>query len=104
MLDLTFQLLRRLPTLPEGPPAYNVLLTFDHLHVIPRGRAEHTLSQGGLDVPVNALGFAGMLITKSEEEQGLLIEESPLAILGGVGLPVAEGESCSTVESSILDD
>ncbi|KIO31513.1 hypothetical protein M407DRAFT_131105 [Tulasnella calospora MUT 4182] len=104
LLDLTFQLLRRLPTLPEGPPAYNVLLTFDHLHVIPRGRAEHTLSQGGLDVPVNALGFAGMLITKSEEEQGLLIEESPLAILGGVGLPVAEGESCSTVESSILDD
>ncbi|KAG8956003.1 bifunctional AP-4-A phosphorylase/ADP sulfurylase [Tulasnella sp. 424] len=104
LLDLTFQTMRQLPTLPDGPPAYNVLLTFDHLHVIPRGRAEHMLSRGGIDVPVNALGFAGMLMTKSEEDQGLLIEEGPLAILRGVGLPIAEGESCSAVESSILDD
>lgn len=62
------------------------------------------LSRGGVDVPVNALGFAGMLMAKSEEDQGLLIEEGPLAILRGVGLPIAEGESCSAVESSILDD
>ncbi|KAG9001635.1 bifunctional AP-4-A phosphorylase/ADP sulfurylase [Tulasnella sp. 427] len=104
LMDLTFQTLRQLPVLPDGPPAYNVLLTFDHLHVIPRGSAEHQLSRGKVDIPVNALGFAGMMITKSEEEKSLLIEERPLEILRGVGLPKAEGESCSAVESSILDD
>lgn len=104
LLDLTFQTLRQIPNLPQGPPAYNVLLTFDHLHIIPRGQAEHTLSKGGVDIPVNSLGFAGMLLTKSKEEQALLIDEGPLTILKGVGLPRVEGGNCATVESSILDD
>lgn len=57
---------RQLPT--PGPPSYNVLLTPEHLHLIPRMQETHTLKTTGEDLSINSLGFAGMLLVKCDEE------------------------------------
>ncbi|KAG8899204.1 bifunctional AP-4-A phosphorylase/ADP sulfurylase [Tulasnella sp. 403] len=65
-----------------GPPAYNVLLTLEHLHMIPRIQADHLLSDGS-EIPVNTLGFAGMLMVKSEKDRDALIAEGVMNVLKG---------------------
>ena len=49
-LDLAIQTVRHAP--PEafpasGPPSYNVVLTLEHVHVVPRAREVHALAATG---------------------------------------------------------
>lgn len=86
LLDLVISTIRHDPDYPPGKPSYNVMLTLNHLYLIPRRRETHTLQATGEKLSVNALGFAGMLLVKSHEELEALKDESISKILRGVGL------------------
>ncbi|KAI8993865.1 ATP adenylyltransferase-domain-containing protein [Trametes punicea] len=86
LLDLVISTVRHDPSYPRGPPSYNVVLTLEHVHVVPRRRETHTLRGTGEALSVNALGFAGMLLVKSERELEAVREEGVGSILRGVAL------------------
>ncbi|KAG9014184.1 bifunctional AP-4-A phosphorylase/ADP sulfurylase [Tulasnella sp. JGI-2019a] len=87
LLDLTIEtFMHQSASEHRGPTAYNVLMTLQHLHLIPRGQGECELSSGKGRLPVNALGFTGMLMVKSEAEGQALREETVLRVLSAVGL------------------
>jgi ATP adenylyltransferase len=56
------------------------------MHIIPRRKDGHVLEETGEKLSVNALGFAGMLLAKSEQEIEALKRESIGKILRSVGL------------------
>ena len=86
LLDLAIQTVRHDASYPSGAPSYNVVLTLEHVHVVPRRAETHVLEGTGERLSVNALGFAGMLLVKSERELGAVREEGVGRILRGVGL------------------
>ncbi|TDL26199.1 hypothetical protein BD410DRAFT_813168 [Rickenella mellea] len=87
LLDLVISTVRHDPTHPPGPPSYNVILTLEHMHLIPRKCDEHVLKETGERLGVNALGYTGMLLVKSERELEAVKREGVLGILSAVGLP-----------------
>lgn len=56
------------------------------MHIIPRKQETYTLEATKEKLNVNALGFAGMLLVKSEEELGVVRGEGVGKVLRGVGL------------------
>jgi ATP adenylyltransferase len=86
LLDLVISTIRHDPEYPAGKPSYNMVLTLEHMHLIPRRRETYVLEKTGEAVSVNALGFAGMLLVKSEEELEAVKSESVGNILKGVGV------------------
>lgn len=86
LLDLVISTVRRDPDYPPGTPSFNVVLTLEHMHLIPRKKDNHTLSETGEPLSVNALGFAGMLLVKSEQELEAVKLEGVGKILRDVGL------------------
>ena len=64
--------------------SYNVVLTLGHLYVFPRRRESHTLAESGEPLSVNALGFAGYLLVKSEAEMQAVRMEGPTNVLRAV--------------------
>lgn len=86
LLDLAISTVRHDPTHPAGQLSYNVILTRGHMYVVPRRREEHVLRDTGDAVSVNALGFAGLLLVKSERELEAVKKESVVGILREVGL------------------
>jgi len=86
LLDLAISTVRHDPDYPPGPISYNVIMTLEHMHVIPRKRETHTLRETGEKLSVNALGFAGMLLVKSEVELEAVKKEGWGPILEGVGV------------------
>ena len=86
LLDLAIQTVRHAPSYPAGAPSYNVLLTLEHVHVVPRRQETYALAATGERLSVNALGFAGMLLVKSERELEAVRAEGVTRILRGVGL------------------
>ena len=85
LLDLCISTIRQTPDHPPGTPSYNIILTLNHLILVPRARESHTLQATGERLPVNALGFAGMLLVKSQLELQAVQKEGPVKILCGVG-------------------
>ncbi|KAI0027818.1 HIT-like domain-containing protein [Vararia minispora EC-137] len=85
LLDLCISTVRQTPDHPTGTPSYNIILTLNHLMLVPRTREYHTLQVTGERLPVNALGFAGMLLVKSKRELQAVLKEGPVSILRGVG-------------------
>ena len=102
LLDLAIQTVRHDPSYPAGAPSYNVLLTLEHVHVVPRRRETYALAGTGERLSVNALGFAGMLLVKSERELEAVKEEGVTKILRGVALE-AEHEA-QTEAFRVADD
>lgn len=86
LLDLAISTVRHDPDYPPGRPSYNVIITLEHMHIIPRKFETHQLEKTGEQLPVNALGFAGMLLVKSEKELEAVKVETVGKILRGVGL------------------
>ncbi|KAI0074645.1 hypothetical protein K474DRAFT_1647701 [Panus rudis PR-1116 ss-1] len=86
LLDLSISTIRHDATYPTGPPSYNVILTLDHMHIIPRKEETYTLQETGERLSINALGFAGMLLVKSERELEAVRREGVGRILRGVAL------------------
>ena len=86
LLDLTILTIRHHLDYPVGSPSYNVIITLEYMHVIPRRQDDHVLEETGERLSVNALGFAGMLLVKSEQEVEAVKRESIGKILRSVGL------------------
>lgn len=86
LLDLVISTVRHAQDYPSGTPSYNVILTLEHMHLIPRRWESYTLGESGATLGVNSLGFAGMLLVKSESERQALEEENIGKVLRGVGL------------------
>ena len=102
LLDLAIQTVRHDPQYPAGTPSYNVVLTLEHMHVVPRRAETHTLAGTGEALSVNALGFAGMLLVKSERELEAVRAEGVTRILRGVGLESAH--EAQTDAHRVADD
>jgi len=91
LLDRTITTIRQDPGHPLGSPSYNVLLTLEHLYLFPRRQERYTPEgDGPVGMSVNALGFAGMLLVKSEEEMERVKQAGALNILKDVGIPPYE--------------
>ena len=86
LLDATISSIRHYPDYPVGSPSYNVIITLEYMHVIPRRKDGHILERTGEKLSVNALGFAGMLLAKSEQQVEDVKRESISKILQSVGL------------------
>jgi ATP adenylyltransferase len=87
LLDLVIATVRNDPDHPVGSPSFNVLLSLEHMHIIPRRQENHELKVTKDKMSINALGFAGMLLVKSDEELEAVKIENILDILAGVGVP-----------------
>jgi len=72
-----------LPTAPDLQPTclYNLLLTREWLFVVPR------IQEKAAGISVNAVGFAGGLLVRTEEQLTSIREHGPLAILTAVAAP-----------------
>jgi sulfate adenylyltransferase (ADP) / ATP adenylyltransferase len=86
LLDLVISTVRHAENYPSGTPSYNVILTLEHMHLIPRRWESCTLGESGAILSINSLGFAGMLLVKSESERQALEQEKIGEVLRGVGL------------------
>ncbi|CAK5281334.1 unnamed protein product [Mycena citricolor] len=86
LLDLVISTIRHDPTYPAGKLSYNVVLTLEHMHLVPRRHEDYVLSASGDALSVNALAFAGMMLVKSEAELEAVRAEGISKILRGVGL------------------
>ncbi|KAJ6625891.1 ATP adenylyltransferase-domain-containing protein [Mycena sp. CBHHK59/15] len=86
LLDLIISTIRHDPDYPAGKPSYNVVITLEHMHLVPRRQEEHILEETGDKLSVNALAFAGMLLVKSERELEAVKTEGVGKILRAVGL------------------
>lgn len=101
LLDLVINNIRRQPDYPPGKPSFNVLLTLEHLHLIPRRQEAHRLRATGEELPVNSLGFCGMLLVKSEVELEAVKNEGVGRILSAVACEEIEEIQCSRIESNL---
>jgi len=86
LLDLVISTIRHDPNYPVGRPSYNVILTLEHMYLIPRKYETPVLRETGEKLSVNSLGFAGMLLAKSDAELEAIKKEGVGAILKSVGL------------------
>lgn len=86
LLDLVISTVRHDPDYPPGSPSYNVILTLEHMHLIPRRHEAYKIEETQEVISVNSLGFAGMLLAKSESELESMKKEGIGKILRGVGL------------------
>lgn len=102
LLDLVISSIRHDADYPSGPPSYNVVLTLNHLYLIPRRQEEHVLAETGERVSINALGFAGMLLVKSEKELEAVSKEGVLKILRDVGVESVHDAQISEPHESDL--
>lgn len=86
LLDLCISTIRHADDSSEAGSglSYNVVLTLQHLYVFPRRRESHTLAESGEPLSVNALGFAGYLLVKSEAELHAVRTEGPTNVLKAV--------------------
>ncbi|KAJ6500173.1 ATP adenylyltransferase-domain-containing protein [Mycena vitilis] len=86
LLDLVISTIRHDPDYPAGKPSYNVVITLEHMHIVPRRQETHVLAETGDQLSVNALAFAGMMLVKSERELEAVKTEGVGKILRAVGL------------------
>ncbi|KIY44416.1 HIT-like protein [Fistulina hepatica ATCC 64428] len=85
LYDLGVSTARRVPEFPAKNLSYNVIITLEHMHFIPRSQESHRLQTGEL-LSVNALGYAGMLLVKSDAQLEQVKSEGIANILRAVGL------------------
>ena len=99
---------------PDGPqvtsesPSYNVILTLEHMYIVPRAK-EKFVADGGpeeakLTLSVNSLGFAGMLLVQSEDELERVRKVTIRRILGEVGIKPLEGVEERGCDDIFLDN
>ncbi len=103
LLDLVISTVRHDPDYPTGKLSYNVLMTLEHLHLIPRRHEAYTLN-GGNHIGVNSLGFAGMLLVKSEGELEAVQGEGIGKILRSVGLESIHEEQIQGTAAEAVDE
>ncbi|THH16184.1 hypothetical protein EW146_g4410 [Bondarzewia mesenterica] len=106
LLDLVISTVRHDASHPPGVPSYNVILTLNHMYLVPRRQEAFTLQPSGCEISVNALGFAGTMLVKDEVELAAVKSVGPATILRGVGCESvhdlqAEGASELDIDSKL---
>ena len=86
LLDLVVSTIRHAPDYPAGKPSYNVIITLEHMHLIPRRCENFVIPESEDVISINALGFAGMLLVKTDEELEKVKSHGIGLILHEVGL------------------
>lgn len=86
LLDLVISTVWHDPDYPSGLPSYNVIMSLEHIHMIPRRHDAYTLGDSGIMTSVNSLGYAGMLLARSDTELEQIKKTGPGKILRGVGV------------------
>lgn len=104
LLDLSISTIRHDPDYPAGRPSYNVVMTLEHMYVIPRKHEKHVLRETGENLSVNALGFAGMLLVKNDEELEAVRQEGVCSILKGVGLQSVHDIQVAGTALEVVDE
>ncbi|WWC85676.1 uncharacterized protein L201_000542 [Kwoniella dendrophila CBS 6074] len=102
MFDLAFDALRNGGGSRDG--GWNLLITLDHLHLIPRSSPSFPLPTPHQPLELNSLGYAGMMLVKSKEEEEVLISSTEdkgglMHVLEKCGVPRQWGEKAKEVES-----
>jgi len=68
----------------------------DHLHLIPRSAPQYSIESSQKSIELNALGYAGMILVRSEEEESELLDsvkdQGLLSALEKCGVPRSWGE------------
>jgi ATP adenylyltransferase len=73
-------MLRRVGIDTEAPRPYNLLATRDWMFLLPRTRGFFH------SIEVNALGFAGALLVRNQEQLAFVRREGPMTLLRNVAL------------------
>ncbi|KAI9311791.1 HIT-like domain-containing protein [Dichotomocladium elegans] len=73
LLDAMFHQLRK-HAQPSREISYNFIMTNDFMMMIPRSREIASLGSGA-QISINSLGFAGMILAKTQEELAALTDE-----------------------------
>ena len=100
LLDLALSTFRRDPpesvdgVLSKNTLSYNVILTLEHMHLIPRKAETYTLHETGDSLSINSMGFAGCLLVKSDAEFNAVVKESIGKILGGIACKSIHDQQC----------
>ncbi|GAA5844616.1 hypothetical protein JCM3766R1_002683 [Sporobolomyces carnicolor] len=103
LLDLMIDHLRRLAEvdpaqLKNGPVrlsnlSYNVVMTTSYMHLVPRSQ-ERFKAPSGLEISINSLGFAGMVLVKEQDALEEVKKVGVVGVLKEVGYrPVIEGDT-----------
>lgn len=77
-------MLRQVGLDTEAPRPYNLLATRDWMFLLPRTRGFFR------SIEVNALGFAGALLVRDQEQLAFVRREGPMTLLRNVALPPAQ--------------
>ncbi|GMK56959.1 hypothetical protein CspeluHIS016_0307990 [Cutaneotrichosporon spelunceum] len=101
-LDVVFDALRRAGG--DRSQGWNLIMTLDHLHLIPRSSA--AFATEGLTLDINSLGYAGMLLVKSDAEGAALDsaaekEGGLVNILARCAIPREFGEQAMTAHATL---
>ncbi|KLT41632.1 hypothetical protein CC85DRAFT_275746 [Cutaneotrichosporon oleaginosum] len=99
--DLAFDALRRAGG--DRSQGWNLLMTLEHLHLIPR--SSPTYVSETLAIDINSLGYAGMLLVKSEAEDAALdsvakAEGGLVGIIARCGIPREFGEQALEADAT----
>ena len=62
----------------EAP--YNLLLTRQWMIIVPR-----TTERAAMDIPINALGFAGIILLRDASQEQLVCSQGALSLLAATG-------------------
>lgn len=109
LLDASFDNLRHVSAQrPDAPPDevptkmgqmhYNLVITTRYLMLVPRQEGDYVLDGEQGQIPLNALCWAGMLMTKEEKHVGLLQMLGIHTLLEHVGFPRAALQSGQEVQ------
>ena len=78
----------------------------DHLHLIPRSAPAIPLPSPHEPLELNSLGYAGLMLVRSEDEEKSLLESTEgkgglLEVLKGCGVPREWGEKAQEAAASL---
>ena len=93
-LDLGLEAVRHGDGNKDG--GWNLIMTLDHIHLIPRSSPTFDVGAPHNPIELNSLGYAGMMLVRSDEEEKLLMESVKegglMSVLKACGVPRKWGE------------
>ncbi|KIR52043.1 hypothetical protein I315_05333 [Cryptococcus gattii Ru294] len=103
LLDMAFDAARRGGGHKDG--GWNILMTLEHLHLIPRSLPSYSLPQPYPPLELNALGYAGMMLVRSSEQEAALMQAAEpqgglMSVLARCGVPREFGEQVLEAEAA----
>ncbi|WVQ74023.1 hypothetical protein IAR50_003604 [Cryptococcus sp. DSM 104548] len=96
LLDMAFDAARRGGGRKDG--GWNLLLTLNHIHLIPRTLPSYPLPSPHQPLELNSLGYAGLVLVRSQEEEAALMAAAEaeggglMGVLGRCGVARETGE------------